>query len=164
MKWCGTCPYGGVNMELRCRGDEREMEVSLLMRLCGTINWSPKDTTRLFHSVLFTYLLATIVQSVLVEVEHSSTHLVWCIWCLIIRNNPNEYWLIAIEMSESTVMWLNFEYMIIHASMKQYGTEVKHCCLSSLYHSLIQIPSSTIQFDISKHYQLEWLRFIVMQW
>jgi hypothetical protein len=63
-------------MELRCQGDEHEMEVSLQMRLCRILNRSPKDTNRLFHPVVFTYLLATIVQSLLVEAEHSSTHLV----------------------------------------------------------------------------------------
>jgi hypothetical protein len=51
-------------MELRCRGGEREMDVSLRMRLCGTLNRSATDTNGLFHPVVFTYLLASNYSSI----------------------------------------------------------------------------------------------------
>jgi hypothetical protein len=96
-------------------------------------------------------LQVTVRQFFLVEVEHSSTHLVRCIKYLIILNYTNENWLIPFEIAQSTVIGLNYEYTTILVSIMQYCTIVKNYCLSSYYHLLSCIPSSTIQFYISKY-------------
>ena len=54
-------------MELRCGGGECEMEVSLRMMLCGTLNSSHTDTNGPFHPIVFTYLLSDNYSSICVR-------------------------------------------------------------------------------------------------